>query len=268
MGGLEQLHPLLRPLCGWAGGQEGQEESRRRQARLRSAASGRQRDREMRREGKGGREGEEQAPGLGVGERCTISHLSNRGLHPPDPPHRAAGLGEPGSPGGPGGARKGLTEPAAATCAPEPGGVWLPSDGGLLDPQGGCLAPHRWFKVSGAVWVTITTTIIIIITQWSHLFCQGGNHDNALNTLAVPPPLAPLLSPGSAGEGRGEGRSPSERRRCPRAGQAGGKKRLQTPLTHPHDLPPRDFPQQLLGGEEPTAFTFVITSSFKGRKAS
>lgn len=114
----------------------------------------------------------------------------------------------------------------------------------------------------------MTITITIIITQWSHLFCRGGNHDNALNTLAVPPPLAPLLSPGSAGEGKGEERSPSERRRCPRAGQAGGKKRLRTPLTHPHDLSPRDFPQQLLGGEEPTAFTFVIPFLFQRNKST
>lgn len=135
MGGLEQLHPLLRPLCGWAGGQEGQEESRRRQARLRSAASGRQRDREMRREGKGGREGEEQAPGLGVGERCTISHLSNRGLHPPDPPHRAAGLGEPGrSRGGqgrvlPSRLQQHVPWSREVSGSPRMGGFWIPRVG-------------------------------------------------------------------------------------------------------------------------------------------
>lgn len=148
-GGWSNFTHSSSPSAAGLGGQEGQEESRRRQARLRSAVSGRQRERETRREGKGGREGEEQAPGLGVGERCTISHLSNRWLHSPDPPHRAAGLGETGSPGGLGGSRKGLTERAAATCAsagrlcPEPGGVWLPWDGGLLDPQCGSLAPHR-----------------------------------------------------------------------------------------------------------------------------
>lgn len=84
------------------------------------------------------------------------------------------------------------------------------------------------------------------------------------NTVAVPPPLAPLLSPGAAGEGKGEGRSPSGRRRCPRAGQAGGKKRLRTPLTHPHNLSPRDFPQQLLEGKNPPYSPLSSPSSFKG----
>lgn len=141
MGGLEQLHPLFRPLCGWAGGQEGQEESQRRQSRLRSAVSGRQREREMRREGKGGREGEEQAPGLGVGERCTTSHLSNRWFHPPDPPHRAAGLGEPGESGGSRGGEEGsyrtgcsnmcpgeeaLPGAGRVSGSPGMGGSWIP----------------------------------------------------------------------------------------------------------------------------------------------
>lgn len=88
------------------------------------------------------------------------------------------------------------------------------------------------------------------------------------NTVAVPPPLAPLLSPGAAGEGKGEGRSPAGQRRCPRAGQAAGKKRLRTPLTHPHHLSPRDFPQLLLGGEEPTAFTFVIPFLFQRKEST
>lgn len=59
------------------------------------------------------------------------------------------------------------------------------------------------------------------------------------NTLALPPPLALLLSPGAAGEGTGEGRSPSGRMRCPRAGQAGGKKEAaNSPYPSPRFVSP------------------------------
>lgn len=143
-GGWSNFTHSSKPSAAGLWGQEGQEESRRRQARLRSAVSGRQGEREMRREGKGGREGEEQAPGLGVGERCTTSHLSNRWFHPPDPPHRAPGLGEAGESGG----SRGSYRTGCSNMCPEEGArsrrvPASPGMGGLPDPQGGSLAPHR-----------------------------------------------------------------------------------------------------------------------------
>lgn len=103
MGGLEQLHPLFQPLCGWAGGAGGAggiPKATGTAAERCLWKTGREGDEER---GKG-REGEEQAPGLGVGERCTSSHLSNRWCHPPgpSPPGTRAGAtrGVRGSRGG------------------------------------------------------------------------------------------------------------------------------------------------------------------------
>lgn len=84
--------------------------------------------------------------------------------------------------------------------------MWLPWEGGLLDPQGESLAPHLCLKVSGAVWVTIT---IIIITQWSHLFCQGGNHDNSPERSGGSPSSHSPSAPGGCRGGKGRGAKPT-----------------------------------------------------------
>lgn len=107
-------------------------------------------------------------------------------------------------------------------------------------------------------------TITIIITQWSHLFCQGGNHDNPLEHPGGSPSPRSPRSPPEPGGCRGEnGRGAKE---MPLSWAGWWEKEAETRLTHPHDLSPRDFPQQLPGGEEPTAFTFVIPFLFQRKE--
>lgn len=58
--------------------------------------------------------------------------------------------------------------------------------------------------LSGAVWVTII--------KWSHLFCQGGNHDN--HPVHTPLPSLRLL-PSCSGGLQGKGQSPPRAEEMP-----------------------------------------------------
>ena len=220
MGGLEQLHPLLPAPAtarSWAWGAGRAEEI----PKAAGTASDcfclckRRRETEIRRERK--REGErerEQAPGLGVGGVLHNSHLSNlwHSPPPPDPLHGAATLGLPALRGGPWGSGMGKGAYLTGCSNMCPCAEALPgSRGGFLSSRSKHLASH-WqpadeHTLSRAVWVTII--------KWSHLFCQGGNHDNPpVHTPLASPRLLPSLPSCSQGL-QGKGRSPPGQRRCP-----------------------------------------------------
>lgn len=150
MGGLEQLHPLFQPLCGWAG--EDRRGRRNPEGDRHGCGALSLEDRERGRRGEREREGER--------ERSKRRSLGWGSAAPPAPQQPVASPPGPSPAGSGAGGNRGVRGsrwgrgrvlpnrlqqhvPGRGGSARSREGVWLPWDGGLLDPQGGSLAPHR-----------------------------------------------------------------------------------------------------------------------------